>query len=675
MEASSKLFLLLFLSTLALLTTPSFSQTTPAGGLNSLAPAPAPDPGCNGVQLTYDLWGGATKIRPFVTDPTQQAYKFQSRATILNSGTTTLKSWSLLIKFEYKEIIVTLKNAVLTNGADLPYNTTLDANATSFSGSPNTDLLTPIATADDLTLIQGTVDMVGTLFGAPKTLNPFPESISLEDPSYICPPFAKPGNYSFSVTICCVPNPKFNPNNTVISNITDPKKDYKDPPNGDLIITYDVIQAYPSSYLALVTIENNARLGRLDNWHLSWTWKSNEFIYSMRGAYPIDVDATGCIYGPQATYYQSLDFSKVLNCQRSPVILDLPLSFYNNTERGQIENCCRNGTILPKAMDPTQTKSSFQIQVFKMPPDLNITTINPPTKFNIVGGSPLNPDYTCNPPIRVAPTEFPDSSGLESNKSAFATWKIGCNITVNTNTKPKCCVTFSGFYNDSVIPCSTCACGCPANRAGSTCSTTTPAMILPPEALLVPFDNRTAKTQAWASLKHLPIPNPMPCSDYCGVSMNWHIATDYNKGWSARITLFNWGQVNFADWFAAIVMDDAYDGYEKMYSFNGSAIGNNTIFMQGLVGLNYLVKMSNGSTSSDPMVPGKQQTVVSFTKKTTPGINVISGAGFPSKVYFNGDECSVPTIFPQSAGFRNVVDPARQAVFALLISLVMILGL
>ncbi|KAJ4817184.1 Protein COBRA [Rhynchospora pubera] len=674
MEASSKFFLLLFLPTLALLTTPSYSQTTPTGGDDSLAPAPAPDPGCNGVQLTYDLWGGATKIRPFVTDPKQQAYAFRARGTVLNSGTTTLKNWALLIKFKYKEIIVNLEKAVLTNGADLPYNTTLDANATSFSGNPSTDLLTPIATANDFNLIQGTVDIVGTLFGAPETLNPLPESLSLADPSYICPPLPKPGNWSFSVTTCCMPDPKFK-NTTIITNITDPRKEYKDPPHGDLIISYDITQAYASSYLALVTIENKARLGRLDNWHLSWTWKRNEFIYSMKGAYPIDVDATGCIYGPQATYYQNLDFSKVLNCQRSPVILDLPLSHYNNTELGRINHCCRNGTILPEAMDPTQTKSSFQMQVFKMTPDLNITTIYPPASFKIAGGSPLNPDYTCGAPVRVAPTEFPDPSGLESNTSAFATWKLACNITVSKDTKPKCCVTFSGFYNDSVIPCSTCACGCPANRAGSTCSTTTPPMLLPPEALLVPFDNRTAKIKAWAELKHLPLPNPMPCADYCGVSINWHIATDYNKGWSARITLFNWDQVDFANWFAAIVMDDAYDGYEKMYSFNGTAVGNSTIFMQGLEGLNYLVKMSNGSTSSDPMVPGKQQTVISFTKKTTPGINVIGGGGFPSKVYFNGDECSVPTIFPQSAGFRNVASVAHQVLVAFIVSLVMIFGL
>ncbi|KAJ3683655.1 hypothetical protein LUZ60_013882 [Juncus effusus] len=647
MEASSKYSLLLLFFFTTVLLPSALSQ----GAVNPPAPAPAPESGCNGILLSYDLWGAPTKIRPFLKDPTNQAYKFQSRASVLNSGTTVLKAWALLIKFQYKEIIVTMKGGFLTNGADLPYNTTVDVNATSISGDPNADLLTPIATANDQSLIEADIDLVGTLFGGPKTLNPFPVSISLADPSYICPPLPKPGNYTFSMSTCCVPNPIFNPNNTVISNITDPKKDYKPNPAGDLIITYDVLQAYPSSYLASVSIENKAPLGRLDNWHLTWTWKKDEFIYSIKGAYPLKVDATGCIYGPQATYYSNLDFSKVLNCERNPILLDLPLSHYNNSELGRIPHCCRNGTILPKAMDPSQSISAFQVQVFKMPPDLNITKITPPQNWKITGGSSLNPDYTCGPPIRVSPTQFPDPSGLESNSTAFATWQVSCNITAKAN-KPKCCVTFSGFYNESVIPCNTCACGCPANRAGSTCSTTQPALLLPSEALLVPFENRTAKTLAWASLKHFNVPNPLPCGDYCGMSMNWHIATDYNKGWTARITLFNWGQSDFANWFAAVEMDKAYLGFEKMYSFNGTSVGNNTIFMQGLEGLNYLVKMSNG-TVGGPMVPGKQQTVVSFTKKLTPGIDVIGGGGFPSKVFFNGEECDLPTRFPVSGGFRR----------------------
>ncbi|GAU45449.1 hypothetical protein TSUD_107410 [Trifolium subterraneum] len=99
-------------------------------------------------------------------------------------------------------------------------------------------------------------------------------------------------------------------------------------------------------------------------------------------------------------------------------------------------------------------------------------------------------------------------------------------------------------------------------------------------ALLVPFENRTAQAVAWASLKHLPVPQPMPCSDNC-------------------------------DWFAAVQMDKATADFEKMYSFNASAIEidgvNNTIIMQGLEGLNYLVGETDGADPQrDPRVPGKQ---------------------------------------------------------------------
>jgi hypothetical protein len=141
----------------------------------------------------------------------------------------------------------------------------------------------------------------------------------------------------------------------------------------------------------------------------------------------------------------------------------------------------------------------------------------------------------------------------------------------------------------------------------------------------------------------------MPCGDYCGVSINWHVSSDFNKGWSSRVTLFNWGDVDMANWFAAMVMDKAYDGFEKAYSFNATAVGNDTIFMQGLEGLNYLVKQTNMS-GTDYLVPGKQQSVLSFDKKLTPSLNVIAGEGFPSKVFFNGEECAMPQRFPIKSG-------------------------
>jgi len=180
-------------------------------------------------------------------------------------------------------------------------------------------------------------------------------------------------------------------------------------------------------------------------------------------------------------------------------------------------------------------------------------------------------------------------------------------------------------------------------------------MFIPPEAQLVPFENRTKLALAWAELKHRPIPNPLPCPDNCGVSINWHVFTDYNKGWSARVTVFNWEEINFPDWFVAVELDKAASGFQKAYSFNGTLMNdvNNTIFMQGLPGLNYLVGEANGTKPTDPRVPGKQQSVISFTKKATPGIRVVDGDGFPTKLYFNGEECSLPSIIPTNSGYKK----------------------
>lgn len=170
------------------------------------------------------------------------------------------------------------------------------------------------------------------------------------------------------------------------------------------------------------------------------------------------------------------------------------------------------------------------------------------------------------------------------------------------------------------------------------------------------------------------MPNPLPCGDYCGVSLNWHVSTDYTRGWSARITLFNWEDTSFGDWFAAVQLDKAFAGYEKMYSFNGSTLpdANNTIFMQGYPGLNFLIAETNGKDPSrDPRIPGKQQTVISFTKKSTPGINVAGGDGFPSKVFFNGEECSLPSIIPTGHAYRH--GAASSLVFVVLLAVVVFL--
>ncbi|KAL6970246.1 COBRA-like protein 7 [Sarracenia purpurea var. burkii] len=444
---------------------------------------------------------------------------------------------------------------------------------------------------------------------------------------------------------CCTEDQNFKTNLT--SN-----NDFLPRQNGDLTIMYDVIRTYDSNYWAQVTISNNNPLGRLDNWKLSWDWMEDEFIYTMKGAFPYVVDSSDCIFGKQGQYYQQMDFSNVLNCERTPTLIDLPPQMANDTNLGLIPFCCRNGTILPPSMDPSKSTSAFQINVYKMPPNLNRTQLTPPQNWNINGT--LNPDYKCGPPVRVSPSEFPNPNSLLSQTTAFASWQVVCNITQPKGESPKCCVSFSAYYNESIIPCKTCACGCPSSTSSRTCSTNSPALLLPSQALLVPFDNRTDLAIAWADLKHLPKPNPLPCGDNCGVSINWHLYTDYSGGWTARITIFNWDGTPFVDWFAAVELNKAAPGFENAYSFNGTELNNNTIFMQGNPGLNYLVAESDGANpSKDPRVPGKQQSVISFTKKNTPGINVAGGDGFPTRVYFNGEECSLPMLLPTGNAYRK----------------------
>lgn len=447
--------------------------------------------------------------------------------------------------------------------------------------------------------------------------------------------------------VCCKRNPKYK---------APPAKSTKFAPRqkGDLSIMYDVIQAYANNYLAEVTIENLNPLGRLDHWNLTWEWQNGEFISTMRGAYTHRKGAADCLYGPAGKYYKDFDFTNVQNCEKKPIISDLPADRKDDEKIGKLPYCCRNGSVLPKTMNESKSRSIFQLQVYKLPPNDNRTALVPPMKWAINGV--VNPNYKCGPPLRVEPTEFPDPSGLQSTSTAVASYQVICNITKPEKQKARCCVSFSAYYNESIIPCPTCACGCPNTDK---CNPKAKAMLLPSEAQLVPFENRTAKAVAWASVKHKRVPKPMPCPDNCGMSLNWHINSDYKEGWSARITLFNWGDLAFEDWFAAVKMDKAYEGYENVYSFNGTRLPqvNKTIFFQGLEGLNYLVAETNGSKPGEPRVPGKQQSVISFTKKHTPKINIQRGDGFPSKVFFNGEECALPTDFPiKDAGHRSPVN-------------------
>ncbi|EPS60262.1 hypothetical protein M569_14541, partial [Genlisea aurea] len=603
---------------------------------------------CNGIFLTY-VFQGREKIYPYVKNVSAQAWSFQATATLLNTGSDVLKSWQMFVGFQHRELLVSADGAVVVGGDEFPIR--VGNNGTVLAGYPQADLETAIDTAGDMTQIQAQITLKGTQFGMGAKATPMPRTIKLVNDGYKCPSPTRKAGYMY---VCCKKDPKLKKKAQ--------KTKFFPRQYGDLDFTYDVLKAYGNHYQAQVTIENNHPLGRLDQWNLTWEWMRNEFINDIRGAYTHNRDPSDCIYGAQGQYYKDFDFSTVESCKKNPVISDLPPEMENDDKVGKLPFCCKDGLLLPRTMNETMSRSIFQIDVFKLPPDMNRSALTPPYNWRIKGR--LNPTYKCGPPVRVDPTEFPDPSGLDATTSAVASWQVTCNVTRPKPKQAKCCVSYSAYYADAVVPCNTCACGCDGGdadrrRSSSSCDRDASPLLLPSESLLVPFENRTAKALAFARIKHRPVPRRLPCPDNCGVSINWHVDSDYKSGWTARITLFNWQEDPFVDWFSAVQLKKrAAVGFEKAYSFNATKLegpANDTIFMQGLVGLNYLVGEVNGThPDRDPKIPGKQQTVISFKKKRAPQVDILKGDGFPARVFFNGEECALPTHLPKrSAAGRN----------------------
>ncbi|GJV50030.1 COBRA-like protein 7 [Tanacetum coccineum] len=639
---------------------------------------------CNAISLSY-VYNSGFQIPPASATPPDQAYNFQSTLTLTNAGTGRLNSWRVFVGFQHREILVSASNAVVVgDGVSFPVNVS-GGGGVVLAGFPVSDLKSGIETAGDFNQMQARVQFVGTQFGVAPPGVPLPASLYLVNDGYLCSNPSSPANNETHV--CCERDPNALPITTVEAEPFETRQE------GDITIMYDILSSQETEYMAQVTISNHNTLGRLDYWQLSWDWMRDEFIHSMKGAYPSIIDTNPCIFGRQGEFYKDLDFSKALSCERRPTIIDLPLDKTNDTQLGLIPFCCRNGTLLPRSMDAIKSVSVFNMQVFKMPPDLNRTQLTPPQNWKInaelvigcedefihsmKGAYPSIID--TNPCIFGRQGEFYkdlDFSKVLSCERRPTIIDLPLDKTNDTQLGliPFCC------RNGTLLPRSM-----DAIKSVSVFNMQVFKMppdlnrtqLTPPQnwkindALLVPFDNRTTKIADFAKDNDRVLPDILPCSDNCGVSINWHLLSDFKDGWTARMTIFNWGETNFADWFAAVELDKSMAGFKDVFSFNGTRLmgSNNTIFLQGLPGLNYIVAEADGKNpKKDPRVPGMQQSVISFTKKNIPGLDVARGDGFPNKVYFNGLECSVPPVLPITGhGTRMVI--AFSSVSATLIML------
>ncbi|BBM98965.1 hypothetical protein MPTK1_1g17600 [Marchantia polymorpha subsp. ruderalis] len=603
---------------------------------------------CEGVIITYTVDENVERIIPISPKNATQPYKFDASGTLTNAGYEELQNWELWIGFQHDEVLADAPGLIISSGLEKVPGA-LVGNGTTIVGVANPDLLTSIDTAENLDLIQVDFKITGTEFGVgpgqPIEI-PLPKNVTLMNPGYNC---SKPEmETNVTMVVCCTEN----------RTKVETERNYLRRQVGDINIFYDVLAPYGNSYTARVTIDMDDPIGRIDHWNLTWSWMFNEFISSMQGAQTLEQVQEDCLTGPIFEAYPDMDFSTVMSCQSTPSIVDLDSSAAFNPANPP--GCCRNGSLLPAAIDPKATKSVFTMTVMKGRTQVGRDIIDPPGGWHITELNKPGEEYKCGGARLVEPTQFP-GPGLHT-MSAARTWQVTCNKTVLAPKAPrKCCVSFSGFYNTSVIPCPTCACGgCgPLTRPPNPkCNPNIDPMLLPTYGLLLPPSNRTRLALDLAIIERWPVPTPKPCPDNCGVAINWHVYSDYTNGFSTRLTLFNWETEVMPQWFVAVQLNKTVmPGYLDTYSFNGSTVkdldpvtqkNNTLIFLQGKEGYNnFLMGLDKG------LVPGKVQSLMSFDKRLTPGIDVVGGDGFPQKVWFNGDECAMPTYFPTSAAARS----------------------
>jgi hypothetical protein len=222
-------------------------------------------------------------------------------------------------------------------------------------------------------------------------------------------------------------------------------------PTGNITIKWDVMQWTGDGYQATVTLYNWQLYRHIDSpgWVLGWTWAKKEIIWNMVGAQATDQGDCSKVTGGTIPH----------SCAPSPQIVDLlPGVPYSQ----QTANCCRGGVLSAFAQDPSNSVASFIIIVGRS--GNTNTSVVLPKKFTLAGPGP---GYTCSAATKVPKTRFL-SPDRRRTTLALMTWNLTCIYSQTQAQKaPSCCVSFSAFYNSTIIPCPTCAYDCPTNGTSS----------------------------------------------------------------------------------------------------------------------------------------------------------------------------------------------------------------
>uniref|UniRef100_A0A0E0I3F6 COBRA-like protein n=1 Tax=Oryza nivara TaxID=4536 RepID=A0A0E0I3F6_ORYNI len=396
-------------------------------------------------------------------------------------------------------------------------------------------------------------------------------------------------------------------------------------PNGNITIKWDVMSWTPDGYVAMVTINNYQTYRQImaPGWTVGWTWARQEVIWSMVGAQATD-------QGDCSRFKANLPHC----CRRTPAVVDLlPGVPYNQ----QIANCCRGGVLPAYGQGPSAAAAAFQVSVGQA--GTTNRTVRLPRNFTLLGPGP---GYTCGRARVVPSTVFltadrrrktqalsklttPSSSSpappLMMSCLCAVTWNVTCTYSQHLASKyPSCCVSFSSFYNDTIVPCAKCACGCDAHK---------PCVRSERDGkrLAVTGKKHDANANAHgrgngvaAAAMAAPL---LQCTTHmCPVRVHWHVKLNYREYWRAKITIVNFNyRMNYTGW-TLVAQHPNLDNITEVFSFDYKPVYFNDQLMEA---------GPHGNVQSEVLMRKDART---FTFR--------QGWAFPRKVYFNGDECQMP---------------------------------
>lgn len=362
-------------------------------------------------------------------------------------------------------------------------------------------------------------------------------------------------------------------------------------------------------YLAVVTMFNFQQYRHIQTpgWIMGWHWAQKEIIWSMVGG-----QAT--LQGDCSKFHGNIPHC----CRRDPTIVDLlPGVPYNQ----QITNCCKGGVLTSWVQDPANAVAAFQLSVGQA--GTSNTTVKLPKNITLMTPGP---GYTCGPAKVVKQSEFLSADGRRTTQ-ALMTWNITCTYSQFLAQKsPTCCVSLSSFYNETIVPCPTCACACEKNnRTVGGCLESAP---------------QVTSSSLSTGLAPVPITPVLHCTqDMCPIRIHWHVKQNYQSYWRVKISVTNRNYaMNYTQW-NVVVQHPNLDNLTEAFSFSYKGLApygslNNTGMFWGIKYFNDLLFQAGPD--------GNVQSELLFQKDTST-FSFSQGWAFPHKVYFNGDICVLPS--------------------------------